>query len=62
MLAADDGKPGTMAAMHEVRLLWNDPTIRPTRGSEVYDDVPDRRGGLPRARRKASPVARRATG
>jgi hypothetical protein len=23
MLAADDGKPGTMAAIHEVKLLWN---------------------------------------
>ena len=23
MLAADDGKPGTLATMHEVRLLWN---------------------------------------
>jgi hypothetical protein len=23
MLAADDGKPGTLAKIHEVRLLWN---------------------------------------
>jgi hypothetical protein len=23
MLAADDGKPGTLAAIHEVKLLWN---------------------------------------
>ena len=23
MLAADDGKPGTLAPIHEVKLLWN---------------------------------------
>jgi hypothetical protein len=26
MLAADDGNPGTMAAAHEVKLLWKDPS------------------------------------
>ena len=32
MLAADDGKPGTMAAIHEVKLLWNDPHDSPDAG------------------------------
>ena len=44
MLAADDGKPGTMAAIHEVKLLWNREVLRL--------DVPDRRSGVSRARRQ----------
>jgi hypothetical protein len=39
MLAADDGKPGTMAAIHEVRLLWDDPHDSPDAGKKVYDSM-----------------------
>ena len=39
MLAADDGKPGTMAAIHEVKLLWNDPHDSPDAGRTVYDSM-----------------------
>jgi hypothetical protein len=36
MLAADDGKPGTLAAIHEVKLLWNDPHDSPDAGKKIY--------------------------
>jgi hypothetical protein len=39
MLAADDGKAETMAAIHEVRLLWNDPHDSPDAGKKVYDSM-----------------------
>jgi len=39
MLAADDGKPGTMAAVHEVKVLWNDPHDSPDAGKKVYDSM-----------------------
>jgi Glucose / Sorbosone dehydrogenase len=39
MLAADDGKPGTMAAIHRVNLLWNDPHDSPDAGKKVYDSM-----------------------
>ena len=39
MLAADDGKPGTLAAIHEVKLLWNDPHDSPDAGRKVYDSM-----------------------
>jgi hypothetical protein len=39
MLAADDGKPGTMAAIHEVKLLWNDPHGSPDAGKKIYDSM-----------------------
>ena len=39
MLAADDGKPGTLAAIHEVKLRWNDPKDSPDAGSKVYDSM-----------------------
>ena len=39
MLSADDGKPGTMAPIHEVRLLWNDPHDSPDAGKKVYDSM-----------------------
>ena len=35
MLAADDGDPHTMAAMHQVKVLWN----KPTGGSELYGSM-----------------------
>ena len=39
MLAADDGKPGTLAAMHEIKLWWNDPHDTPDRGRRLYDTM-----------------------
>jgi Glucose / Sorbosone dehydrogenase len=39
MLAADDGKPGTMAATHEVKVRWNDPHDSPDAGPKVYDSM-----------------------
>jgi hypothetical protein len=39
MLAADDGNAETMAAIHEVRLLWNDPHDSPDAGKKVYDSM-----------------------
>ncbi|PYR60063.1 MAG: hypothetical protein DMF91_13115 [Acidobacteria bacterium] len=39
MLAADDGKPGTMAAIHRVKLLWDDPHDSPDAGKKVYDSM-----------------------
>jgi len=39
MLAADDGKPGTLAQLHPVRLLWNDPHDSPDAGKKVYDSM-----------------------
>ena len=39
MLAADDGKPETMAKMHEVQLLWDDPRDSPDAGKKVYDTM-----------------------
>jgi hypothetical protein len=39
MLAADDGKPGTMATIHEVKLLWNDPHDSPDAGKKIYDSM-----------------------
>ncbi len=39
MLAADDGKPGTLAAIHEVKVRWNDPHDSPDAGAQVYDSM-----------------------
>jgi Glucose / Sorbosone dehydrogenase len=39
MLAADDGKPDTMAVKHEIRLRWNDPHGAPDGGSRLYDTM-----------------------
>jgi hypothetical protein len=39
MLAADDGKPGTLAQLHPVRLLWNDPHDSPDAGKKMYDSM-----------------------
>src|SRR5204863_1102527 len=35
MLAADDGDPQTMAAMHEIKVLWK----KHTGGSELYSSM-----------------------
>jgi len=39
MLVADDGKPETMAAIHEVKLLWDDPNDSPDAGRKTYDSM-----------------------
>jgi Glucose / Sorbosone dehydrogenase len=39
MLAADDGKPGTLAAIHEVKVRWNDPNDSPDAGRQVYESM-----------------------
>jgi hypothetical protein len=36
MLAADDGDPRTMAEMHEVKILWDDPADVPDAGKQPY--------------------------
>jgi hypothetical protein len=36
MLAADDGKPDTLAPMHEVQVAWDDPGDDPNRGVQTY--------------------------
>src|SRR5262249_9522128 len=39
MLAADDGKPETMAAIHELKLLWDDPNDSPDAGRKADDSM-----------------------
>lgn len=39
MLAADDGKPETLAAIREVTLLWDNPHDSPDAGKKVYDSM-----------------------
>jgi hypothetical protein len=39
MLAADEGKAGTMASIHEVKLLWNDPHDSPDAGKKIYESM-----------------------
>ena len=39
MLAADDGKPETLAAVHEVRVWWDDPHDAPDAGKTLYDTL-----------------------
>jgi hypothetical protein len=39
MLAADDGKPETLAAMRDVKLRWNDPHDVPDAGNRLYDTM-----------------------
>ena len=39
MLAADDGNPSTMAKMHEVKILWDDPHDTPDAGKKLYDTM-----------------------
>ena len=36
LLAADDGRAGTLAALHDVQLLWNDPADTPDAGTRTY--------------------------
>ena len=36
MLAADDGDASTMAEIHSINLLWNDPNDAPNGGDELY--------------------------
>ena len=39
MLAADDGNPKTMARMHEVKILWDDPHDKPDAGKKLYETM-----------------------
>ncbi len=39
MLAADDGKPETMAAMHEIHIAWNDPADHPDAGVRTFPSM-----------------------
>jgi hypothetical protein len=39
MLGADDGKAGTLAAIHEVKILWDNPNDSPDAGKQVYDTM-----------------------
>jgi len=39
MLAADDGKPDTLAAMHELKLWWSDPHDVHDNGARLYDTM-----------------------
>ena len=39
MLAADDGKPGTLATTHEIKVRWNDPRDSPDAGMQVYESM-----------------------
>ena len=39
MLAADDGNPGTLAQMHEVKIVWDDSNDRPDAGKRSYDTM-----------------------
>ena len=39
MLAADDGKPATLAAMHELKIVWDDPNDTPDAGKQTYDTL-----------------------
>jgi hypothetical protein len=39
MLAADDGNPKTLAAMHEIKLWWKDPHDPPDAGTRLFDTM-----------------------
>ncbi len=39
MLAADDGKPSTLAAIREVKVRWNNPDDSPDGGTTAYGDM-----------------------
>jgi hypothetical protein len=39
MLAADDGRPATLAAMHELDIVWDDPNDAPDAGKQTYDTL-----------------------
>jgi hypothetical protein len=39
MLAADDGNPETLAAIHEIKLWWDDPHDDPDAGRRLYDTM-----------------------
>jgi Glucose / Sorbosone dehydrogenase len=39
MLAADDGDPRTLAEMHEMKIVWDNPNDVPDGGKTVYDSM-----------------------
>jgi hypothetical protein len=57
MLAADDGKPATMAAMHPIEVRWNDPHDAPDAGAKTYPTMNPIVVAGYQARRRADPAA-----
>jgi glucose/arabinose dehydrogenase len=41
MLAADDGNPATMATIHSLNILWDNPNDSPDLGEQLYDTTND---------------------
>ena len=39
MLAADDGNPKTLAALHEMKLLWKDPAAGSNGAKQIFDTM-----------------------
>ncbi|MCI0333034.1 MAG: PQQ-dependent sugar dehydrogenase [Planctomycetes bacterium] len=39
MVAADDGVPGTLATMHALQILWDNPSDAPDGGEELYSTM-----------------------
>jgi hypothetical protein len=39
MIAADDGRANTLAQIHEVKLLWDNPNDTPDAGKQLYDTM-----------------------
>jgi hypothetical protein len=39
MLAADDGKAATLAGLHELKIVWDDPGDAPDAGKRTYDTM-----------------------
>jgi hypothetical protein len=39
MLAADDGKPATLASLHALQIVWNDPNDTPDAGKRTFDTM-----------------------
>ena len=57
MLAADDGKPGTLSPIHEVKILGQPRGLTGRRQAGVRHHVPDCAGNLQGARRQGSGFA-----
>ena len=58
MLAADDGKPATLANIREVRVRWDDPNDSPDAGKRVFDSMfPIVEAHLSRPRRQGAEAA-----
>ena len=58
MLKADDGKPDTLAARHEVQIRWDDPNDSPDAGPRAFPTMNPVVVAGYQARRRADPAAR----